>query len=128
MDAAEAVGEIRRLVYDMRPPALDELGLVAALHQRFVTLRTAAGGSVQVTIVADDLPLLPASIEVAAYRIATEAVTNAARHSCTAQAWLDIDHDDDHLVVTVRDTGATPEPHRSHTGRLGAGRRRGVHA
>jgi signal transduction histidine kinase len=108
VDAVSAVGEIRRLVYDMRPPALDELGLVAALHQQLAMVRTSTGRPMQVTIHADDLPPLTASVEVAAYRIATEAVTNAARHSGTDQARLELRHDGDHLVVTVRDSGTSP--------------------
>lgn len=106
-DAAGAVTEIRRLVYDMRPPALDELGLVGALRQQVDAARTPSGRPMTVVVQADDLPALPASIEVAAYRIATEAVTNAARHSGSDQAWLRVGHDDDHLVVSVRDAGSS---------------------
>ncbi|MEZ5180021.1 MAG: sensor histidine kinase [Acidimicrobiales bacterium] len=106
-DAATAVGEIRRLVYDMRPPALDELGLVAALRQQLQTVRTPAGQPVRVLVEADDLPPLPASVEVAAYRIATEAVTNSARHSRTQTVWLELRCDGDRLVVTVRDEGSS---------------------
>jgi two-component system, NarL family, sensor kinase len=51
------------------------------------------------------LPRLPAAVEVAAYRIATEAVTNSARHSGTDLAWVCIDLGDDCLAVTVRDPG-----------------------
>lgn len=109
-DATDAVGEIRRLVYDMRPPALDELGLVAALEQQFEAVRTSTGGPVHVAVQAGELPSLPASIEVAAYRVATEAVTNAARHSGSDRAWLELDHDDGHLVLTVRDAGCHSEP------------------
>lgn len=106
-DAAGAVVEIRRLVYDMRPPALDELGLVGALRQQFDAMRTPSGRPMTVVVQADDLPALPASVEVAAYRIATEAVRNAARHSGTDQAWLRVSHDHDHLVVSVRDAGSS---------------------
>ena len=106
-DAATAVAEIRRLVYDMRPPALDELGLVAALRQQFSATRTPAGRPMHVVVEADDLPPLPASVEVAAYRIATEAVTNSARHSRTDHAWLQLRQDRDHLEVTVRDNGSS---------------------
>lgn len=109
-DAAGAVGEIRRLVYDMRPPALDELGLVGALHQQLALVRTSTGRPMQLTVEADDLPPLPASVEVAAYRIATEAVTNAARHSGTDQARLELEHVGDDLVVTVRDAGTSSDP------------------
>lgn len=110
IDATVAVGEIRRLVYDMRPPALDELGLVGALEQQFAALRTSTGGPMHVIVQAQELPPLPASTEVAAYRVATEAVTNAARHSGSDRAWLELEHDDGHLVLIVRDRGCHPEP------------------
>lgn len=81
------VGEIRRLVYALRPPALDELGLVAAIRES----ASQAGGHVRaadmqnglrVTVEAPDaLPLLPAAVEVAAFRIAQEALTNVVRHA-----------------------------------------------
>jgi signal transduction histidine kinase len=106
-DAAAAVGEIRRLVYDMRPPALDELGLVAALRQQVGAIRTPTGSPMHVFVEADQLPALRASVEVAAFRIATEAVTNSARHSGTDYVWLQIRHEHDHLEVTVRDEGSS---------------------
>lgn len=105
-DAVAAVGDIRRLVYAMRPPALDELGLVPALRQTVASLRTPDGRPMQVTVDAPELPQLPAAVEVAAYRIATEAVTNSARHSGTDRAWVQIDRDGDVLGVSVRDEGA----------------------
>jgi len=106
-DAARAVAEIRRLVYDMRPPALDELGLEEALRQQVDVVRTASGHPMTVHVEVHDLPALSASVEVAAYRIALEAVTNSARHSGGDHAWLRIDHDQNLLVVSVRDTGGS---------------------
>ena len=78
-----ALADVRRVVEDLRPPALDELGLVGALRQRAEQLRWRADGARLTTVVdvPDDLPALPAAVEVAAYRIATEALTNIARHS-----------------------------------------------
>ncbi len=76
-----AVDDVRRLVYDLRPPALDDLGLVAAIRQRVAAFEAGENG-LQVSIEApDDLGELPAAVEVAAYRIITEAVTNVARHA-----------------------------------------------
>ncbi len=109
-DAAAAVGEIRRLVYDMRPPALDELGLIAALRQQVGVMRTPDGSPMHVFVEADELPALLASVEVAAFRIATEAVTNSTRHSGTNRAWLQLRHEPDDLVVTVRDEGTSRAP------------------
>jgi signal transduction histidine kinase len=72
--------DIRRLVYDLRPPALDELGLVSALQEQARQYHHLNG--VQVVIEAPpQLPTLPAAVEVAAYRIALEALTNVARHA-----------------------------------------------
>jgi signal transduction histidine kinase len=76
---AEAIEDIRRLVYELRPPSLDELGLISALRRQAEHL---AGFGTNVSVVAPlELPPLPAAIEVAAYRIAVEALTNAVRHA-----------------------------------------------
>jgi signal transduction histidine kinase len=83
------VGDVRRLVYDLRPPALDELGLIEAIRERASRYGAGAEGF-RVTVEAPDkLPLLPAAVEVAAYRIVQEALTNVSRHarasSCTVR-------------------------------------------
>jgi signal transduction histidine kinase len=110
-EAVTAVGEIRRLVYDMRPPALDELGLVPALRQRAGTIRTVDGRSMHISVEAPEtLPDLPAAVETAAYRIATEALTNAARHSGSDEADLRIRVDLGRLSVAVRDGGRSGRP------------------
>ena len=86
-DTVTAIEEIRRMVYAMRPPALDELGLVPALRQQAVGLRNRDGEPVAVDVTApEDLADLPAAVEVAAYRIVIEALTNVARHSSSASA------------------------------------------
>jgi len=87
-DSRQAIGDVRRLVDDLRPAALDELGLVGALRQRAEqTVRRADGEVVQVTVEATEpLPALPAAIEVAAFRIATEALNNVVRHSQASRA------------------------------------------
>ena len=69
----DAVADVRRLVYGLRPPAVDELGLIGAIREQ-----AQAMGSVEVHGVVDGD--LPAAVEVAAYRIALEAMTNALRH------------------------------------------------
>src|SRR5206468_2651580 len=74
-----AVGNIRHLVYDLRPPTLDELGLVAAIRERAAQYSDPDGatGSLQVVVDAPSrLPSLPAAVEVAAYRIVQEALMN----------------------------------------------------
>jgi len=88
--AQEAISDIRRLVYALRPPVLDDLGLVAALHEQTTQYGTSG---VSLTLDApDSLPPLPAAVEVVCYRIAQEALTNVIRHAharaCTVRLTL----------------------------------------
>ena len=78
-----AIGDIRRLAYDLRPPALDQLALSA--HCRSTPLAQPAT-TWTYRYVCHDLQPLPAAVEVAAYRIATEALTNVIRHARRATA------------------------------------------
>ncbi len=99
----EAVADVRRLVYALRPPALDELGLVGALREQGERLEV--GEHVRVTVEApQNLGALPAAVEVAAYRIALEAMTNAARHA-EARACVVRIAVDGALELEIRDDG-----------------------
>ena len=106
-DTRTAIAEIRRVVDDLRPPVLDELGLVATLEAKAAqTVRCADGRPLQVTVEAAKLGDLPAAFEVAAYRIATEALNNVVRHSTASAVRLLLRRDGgDHLVVEVLDDG-----------------------
>ena len=97
-----AVADIRRLVYELRPPSLDELGLISALREQ---AEQYTDDGLTITIDAPErLPALAAAVEVATYRIVQEAVTNVVRHAqahiCTIRFALD--HD---LEVEVCDDG-----------------------
>ncbi|QNN52477.1 sensor histidine kinase [Nocardioides mesophilus] len=96
-----AIREIRRLVDGLRPPALDELGLVAALRQHASNL------PLPVTVCSDELPRLGAAIEVAAYRIGLEALTNVVRHSGATSATVTLTTSPQALTVEVVDNGGT---------------------
>jgi signal transduction histidine kinase len=111
-DAGEAIAEVRRIVYGMRPRALDELGLVEAVRQRVLHLQ-----GLSVTLTAPQvLPALPAAVEVAAYRVALEAVTNVARHAGVDAARLEFAVSEGLLRITVADDGASREPWRPGVG------------
>jgi signal transduction histidine kinase len=99
-----AIADIRRLVYALRPPALDDLGLAPALREQAAQY---SQSGLQIRIDAPDrLPPLPAAVEVAAYRIVLEALTNVVRHAhartCTISITLT---PGDALDVEIRDDG-----------------------
>jgi two-component system NarL family sensor kinase len=100
----EAVADIRRIVDDLRPPALDELGLAGALRERADVL---VPGRATVSSSLDGIRL-PAAVEVAAYRIGTEALANAARHSGAGHVGLTValEAPGRTLVLEVVDDGA----------------------
>jgi len=110
VDVSSAIEQIRHLVYGMRPPALDEMGLVEALRQRSRGL----GRDLQVHFdVPDDIGELPAVVEVAAYRIVMESLTNVARHGSSQTATVALTRDEEALRVEVTDSGgASPPWHR----------------
>jgi len=100
--AQEAVADVRRLVYALRPPALDALGLVGALRSHASRLE----GGLRVEVEApEELPPLPAAVEVAAYRIALEAMTNAARHADAKNCAVRLSLDDRAMELVVADDG-----------------------
>lgn len=74
------IGEVRRLVYGLRPPSLDELGLAGAI-QEAARRHSHPGGTDTVVVIHGDLSALPAAVEVAAYRITDELLTNAGQHA-----------------------------------------------
>jgi two-component system NarL family sensor kinase len=102
------IADIRRLVYDLRPPALDELGLVSALREQIAQYSQAEG--VQMAIKApSSLPALPAAVEVATYRIVLEAVTNVVRHARARRCHVRLQVAD-MLTVEVIDDGVGLPP------------------
>jgi signal transduction histidine kinase len=100
-----AVGDIRAMVDELRPPALDELGLVQALRERATELRERV--TVEV-LASDELPALPAAVEVAAYRICQEALMNVLKHSGARTARITLSTCDG-LTLAVEDDGVGPE-------------------
>ena len=115
--AQEAITDIRRLVYALRPPALDELGLLSALREQAASYQHQG---LQILIEAPEcLPPLPAAVEVAAYRIAQEALTNVVRHAGAQQCLLYLSLRDRVLTLRITDDGKGIAPaHRIGVGWL----------
>ena len=100
--ATEALAGIRRVAYELRPPVLDQIGLARAVAQ--------AAESLDLVVQQDasgDGPL-PAAVELAAYRIAVEALSNVARHAGVRTARVSIRAAGGILVVVVADDGTGP--------------------
>jgi signal transduction histidine kinase len=122
------IGDIRRLVYDLRPPTLDELGLVAAIRE-YIAQQTGFSNrsgwkqtettQLQVTLESNEaLPALPAAVEVAAYRIVQEALMNVVRHAQAISCRITITLED-MLQIAVCDDGiGLPAEHRTGVGLL----------
>ncbi len=84
--ARETVADVRRSVHALRPPALDELGLLAALREGAAQY---GHDGLRVAVEAPrELPPLPAAVEVACCRIAFEAMTNVVRHAGASNCWV----------------------------------------
>ena len=120
-DAQDAVTDIRRLVYGLRPPALDDLGLLGALRESAAQY-SAKGLSVSVEA-PEALPPLSAAVEVAAYRIAQEALTNVVRHAGASTCIVSVALEEASvLCVEVRDDGrGIPDPQENSSVRAGVG-------
>ncbi len=100
-DMRQATAEIRQLVYDLRPPMLDELGLIGAMqNSKF------EGSQVRVEVIApESMPKLPAAVEVAVYRIASEALHNVIKHAQATTCQMRIEIDGGCLILKVIDDG-----------------------
>jgi signal transduction histidine kinase len=129
-DLGAALADIRRLVYDLRPPALDELGLVGAIRQTAAPYAGRGdhagsdnGNRLHVEVVAPArLPPLPAAVEVAAYRIAQEALTNVVRHAHARTCQIRLSLEETALRVAVADDGVgLPEPRAGRPRHTGVG-------
>lgn len=120
-DCRTATDDVRRLVYDLRPPALDRLGLAGALREQVDRLQAPTNGNESRPLAVaiegvDDLGPLPPAVELAAYRIALEAFVNVNRHAHASTCTIRMMRDAHVVVVDVVDDGEG----------IGAGSRPGV--
>jgi two-component system, NarL family, sensor histidine kinase UhpB len=102
--ARETLEEVRRISYDLRPAALDDLGLASALRSLCTGIEKRAGIAVEVEV-RDALPALDGQVELAVYRVAQEALTNAARHARCRTVRVFLGPVDDDVVLRVADDG-----------------------
>jgi signal transduction histidine kinase len=121
-EVTAALEETRRIIDDLRPVALDDGDLVAAVRRR--TEQVSSAGVLEVVLeVADDLGPVPDPVASAAYRIVDEALTNVVRHACARRCRVRImvDGGADRLCVEVCDDGVGLGPARGTGTRTGVG-------
>jgi PAS domain S-box-containing protein len=101
--ATESVGRLRQLVFELRPPLLDEVGLAAAIEQYARRAGELAGFAVQVS---DEAAAeLPAELRVVAYRIVQEALANVRVHARAGRVAIRLEEADGGVLVRVSDDG-----------------------
>jgi two-component system sensor histidine kinase UhpB len=115
-EVRNSLEDLRRIATELRPEALDDLGLVSALA--VLAERFSERAALRVTEdIAEDLPELGPEVELVIYRVAQEALTNVARHSGASHAELILDVEDGRLLLTIRDHGrGLPRVHAPGTG------------
>ncbi|RME61269.1 MAG: sensor histidine kinase [Caldilineae bacterium] len=104
------IQRVRRLSVELRPGMLDDLGLVPALEWLAEEFTAHSGVPCHMTV-SDILPDVDDPLRTTLYRVAQEALTNAARHAGASQVWLTLDGEEGWVRLQVRDDGRgiTPE-------------------
>lgn len=114
------IDDVRRLVDNLRPPVLDQLGLVGAIRERAAALtqhsHTRAGALTILIETAGDLDGLPAAVEVATYRIVLEAITNVTRHASATTCTVRLVRGSTVEIEVIDDGRGMPAEHRSGVG------------
>lgn len=106
--ATVALDELRRMINDLRPPQLDDMGLAAALRYMVERVNNHHGLRVHLEINGVPHPL-PAEVETLLFRIAQEGLNNVLKHAHASQAWIKLDYDGT-TSLTIRDDGIGFEP------------------
>ena len=113
-----ALAEMRALIFELRPGALAEEGLAAALSKHAAAVKAREGLDISVTVPEERLPLAVEQ-EEHLYRLAQEALHNTVKHANAEHAWISLVADADEVVLTMRDEGVGFDPREPRPGHLG---------
>jgi two-component system sensor histidine kinase DegS len=102
--AADSLHELQRLIADLRPSHLDDLGLPAALRWYAGIVQERTGLKITVDIEGDEL-LISAALKIAVFRIVQEALNNITKHAQAKDVYIKLEYQPKHVVVSVRDDG-----------------------
>ncbi len=108
--AQQSLKEMRLLIYELRPPVLEQAGLLGALHQRLGAVERRAG--IDARLIAAELIKLPPQVEQGLYRITQEALNNALKHAKATTVTVFVRASGEWIEVEVTDNGCGFEPDR----------------
>lgn len=111
----EEVVELRRLVIQLRPPILDQLGLEDALRDHVDTVGRDAGLECEMALGLGDR--LDPDLETVVYRVSQEALSNVIKHAQAAHVWVSLEDQNGQVALEVRDDGVGFRPRKA--GRIG---------
>jgi len=106
--AKESLAEMRLLIYELRPPVLEEEGLASALQARLEAVESRAGLETEFHL--EGAPALDAQVEAALYRIAQEALNNVLKHAQARRVAVSLRQDEQSVTLEIADDGAGCEP------------------
>lgn len=106
--AAAALSEMRALIFQLRPPALNEQGLIGALQQHVGALGRREGLTVNLNVSGEDR--FARGVEQAIYRIAQEALNNVVRHAGACYVDVNLDVEEDQIRLRIADDGRGFDP------------------
>jgi signal transduction histidine kinase len=115
--AEAALDEMRALIFELRPAALESEGLVSALSKQGAALQARHGMTVQTELCEE--PDLPLTVKQALYRIAQEAMHNTVKHARAKKVELRLRQTAKAVILEVRDDGVGFDPLGSFPGHLG---------
>ena len=115
--AEASQAEMRALIFELQPEALETEGLVAALNRQIGAVRATHGVAAEIT--ASTEPDLPTETKQALYRIAQEALWNAVKHAHAGRVDVRLEPDGDSVVLEIADDGVGFHPHGTFPGHLG---------
>ena len=108
-----ASDELHGVIFDLRPPDLDDLGVVAAIERYIANFSRGGMGTPNITVVGQEPPDLTPEIRVTVYRIVQEALHNVVRHSGANEAVVALETFDGQFQVMIRDNGAGFDPEQA---------------
>lgn len=111
----QALKEMRLLIHQLRPPILDEVGLVGALQQRLDAVEKRAGVEARL-LTQGDVDQIPRAVEEQLYHVAQEALNNALRHAHATAVTVRIRAENGRLILCVEDNGVGFDPSADSAG------------